>query len=168
MLEQGKETVESFFHYNQTVEYPTNTMAPEDCRARLDSDSGLENFWGLVYAMVALTMLTILMRYLFFCCSKWTRCFAKLYGLAGTFNFLVGILMVSVLLPECPPDCGVYFCRIHHYNPGPIYGCVVMFMGVLWWCKACQLRRQAAREEVEKEAQRVMAEDGKELTGSVV
>lgn len=159
------ETVENFFNPNAT--YPDQTLPPSDCHDSMDKE--VQVFWDLVYSMAGVLMITILMPYIFFCCKNWPRVLAKLYGLAGMLNAIVGVLMLSVLLPQCPLDCGEFFCSVHKYNPGPIYGCFCLFLALLWWCKACSLRRQAKQQEIEKQAEKAEGAAGaKDATGEVV
>lgn len=161
------QTVEDFLGFGNETVYPAATLSTDQCHNQIDGN--VDAFWNVLYAMVALLMATILMPYVFFCCKNYPRWLAKLYGLSGIINVVIGILMVSVLLPKCPLECGELFCSVHKYNPGPIYGCVMMFLGILWWCKACALRRQAKKEEIEKMADKAEAARGaKDGTSNVV
>ena len=133
--------------------YPDETLAPQTCLDNMEHSVNL--FWNMVYSMLALLMFTILMPYGFFCCWSRPRCLAAFYNVMGLVNLIIGSLLASVLKPVCPLECGKFVCSMHKVNPGPVYGCIVIFIALLWFCKACSLYRQARRQEVEQEAERV-------------
>lgn len=126
--------------------YPEETLAPDDCAAQLDAD--VKVFWDLVYSMAAFLIVTILLPYLLCCCytKKFYRFVSWIYFVSGTLQFLCGLLLTTALLPNCPVDCGEFFCDLHKYNPGPIYGCFIMLAGLFWWCKGCWVRIQGKNE----------------------
>ena len=150
-MSQYIDEAKNYFYGNETeVVYPEDTLPPQDCEASMHKEISV--YWDLIWSMLALFFVTILLPYIFFCCRNKPRIVAKVYGLSGMVNVVIGILLSTVLMPQCDVNCGKYFCGNHMNNPGPVYGCVVTVIGVLWWCKACSLRRQAKRQELEDAA----------------
>ena len=136
--------------------FDTNSTCPDEATAEANS----KVFWDVVFSMIAFFVLCVGFPYIFFCCKNYPRFLARFYGLFGMFNFIVGaILMSPVLLPKCPLECGD-ICKAHKYNPGPIYGCLCLFLSLIWWCKACFLRRQAKKMDIEKEAAKAEGANG--------
>lgn len=162
-------TVENQFeeYWNSTeAPYPTETLAPQSCIATLEPK--LNVFWDVVYSMLALFFLTLLLPYLLFCFRNRPRCMATCFNTMAFVFVVMGITLSTVLMPQCPLNCGELVCGVHKYNPGPIYGCISIFMGVLWMCKACSLQRQAKRAEVEQEAAKATVEGGEANKGTEI
>jgi len=156
------ETVESYFGGSSTTPiYPSETLAPMDCADRMASD--VQTYWNTLTAMLVLVVVMLIMPYLFCCCAqqrKW-RFISWMYVLAGWIKIICGILLSTALLPDCPLECGAFFCGLHEYNPGPLYGAIVVLIGLLWLVKACTLRIKGKRAEIKaKEAQIMAAEEG--------
>ena len=149
---------ETMFGEGEIPDYPEDTLAPMACAAQMHDST--QTYWDLLYAMMALAMLTILVPYLFFCCTKRFRCIAWIYFVSGLVKIICGILLATALVPECPLECGAFFCSLHEYNPGPLYGCIVMVVGVLWLLKGCTLRMKGTRAELALEKAKAAAAAG--------
>jgi hypothetical protein len=134
-------------HGNTTI-YPVETIAPGVCVSQMEQV--VQSFWDVVYAMIVLTVATALFPFVCFCCKKRPRCIARVFFLCGFTQLVVGLLLATVLMPQCPAVCGEFVCSVHQYNPGPLYGIITTLIGLLWLCKACSLQRVAKKQELEK------------------
>jgi len=129
--------------------YPEETtLPPETCAHNMEES--VSTYWDLVYAMLVLAFVTVMMPYVFGCCRKSIRyrLSSWIYMVSGWVKVICGLLLCTALVPECPVECGSFFCSLSQYNPGPIYGVIVLFVGVFWFIKACTLNMAAKRASV--------------------
>lgn len=109
--------------------------------------------------MVGLTVATVVVYLVFLCCCKLPRCMARIFYLSGLAKLIIGTLMATVLMPECPMESGPHVCSMYKYNPGPFGGIVFISIGIVWCCKACSLQRVAKKQEMlEEEAEKAALE----------
>lgn len=141
--------------YNNQKEipvYPEDTLAPMVCEDQMAAQ--VQTYWDLLYTMIFFALLTIIVPYLSSCfMSKHSfqimRFVAGVHYFSGALKVICGLLLSTALLPNCPVECGEFFCDLHEYNPGPLYGVIVFFVGVLWLLKAMMLSCRAGRVERE-------------------
>lgn len=115
-------------------------------------------YWDALLGMLGVIIFTILVAFLFGCCSK--RCAGRWYTMMGLVHLIMGALLASVLMPTC--DCAEDndICSAHKYNPGPVWGAIVMVLGILFACKGCCMVRGANQEDaVENEGAKLLAQD---------
>jgi hypothetical protein len=147
------DTINEYIFGNATSDvngtmYPVETLAPLDCMNQMNQV--VEVYWDLVYAMIVLTIITVLVPCILFCFKNRPRCIARIFYLSGLTEILIGMLLATVLMPHCPLVCGELVCSVHQYNPGPVYGIIFTIIGLLWLCKACSLQRVAKKQELEE------------------
>jgi len=121
----------------------TETLAPQACYHLLDTNSQM--YWEVVFVMTAWFFLTILVPYVLCCCAK--KCVswqARWYYMSALLFLIMGSLCASVLMPECPLDCASV-CNAHKYNPGPVWGVVMILVSFIFVVKGCCTSRYATK-----------------------
>jgi hypothetical protein len=145
---------------NITADIPAdqdgNLIEPEDyhdtdCEYLMQDE--VNQYWNTVFAMVALFLAAFLLPYLLCCCnSRWPRCASRWFFWNGVAHCIVGALLASsTLMPNCLEKlCGVHFCKAHKYNPGQVWGGVVIGFGFVLHMKACSQWRYARKLEKDR------------------
>lgn len=138
--------------FNGDEMYPNQTIPPGTCEDKM-ADT-VQTYWDLLYSMVAMAILTIVFPYLFSCCMdrhsfSVMRCISTIYYISGALHAISGLLLSTALMPQCPAACGEFFCNLQQYNPGPVFGVVIFFVGVLWFLKGMTLQCRANKAERE-------------------
>lgn len=126
---------------------------PEDTDCDYLMKDAVDKYWNTVFAMMGLFVLAFLLPYLFCCCNKrWPRCSSRWFFWNGVAQWVMGgLLASSVFLPDCLEKlCGAQFCSAHKYNPGQVWGGVVIGLGVILQMKACGQWRYARKMEKER------------------
>ncbi|CAB9506126.1 expressed unknown protein [Seminavis robusta] len=155
------DTVEGYIWGNSTdavvngTMYPVETLPPATCDEKMTQP--VEVYWTLVGSMLVLFLATFVLPFICFCCKNHPRCLARIFFFSGLIKLIIGSLLASVLLPQCPIECGEFFCGVHKYSPGPVYGIIFIIIGLLWLCRGCALKRSAKKQELEREAERATA-----------
>lgn len=104
-------------------------------------------YWGFVYASLGLTVVSIFVRrYIrsLEASHPSFRPYAYFFLGIGVLKVLLGILLVTILLPACPSDCSCNRITIGH----PTYGYIAMGLG-LWWLYQGSYYYKKANEGVE-------------------
>lgn len=131
---------------------PIYAEDPEDTDCAYLMKDDIEKYWGVVGAMIALFVASFVLPWLLCCCGKrWPRCASRFFFWMGVTEWICGALLASVLMPNCLQHlCGAQFCSAHKYNPGQVWGGVVVGLGFILQMKACGFWRQARRQENER------------------
>lgn len=133
-----------------------NPIYPEDyqdtdCEYLMKDE--IMKYWNTVFAMMALFVVAFLVPYLLCCCnSRWPRCSSRWFFWNGVLQWIMGALLASsVFIPECLDNlCGAKFCSAHKYNPGQVWGGVVIGLGCILQMKACGQWRYARKLDKER------------------
>ena len=143
---------EEIFGYQDAVQYPEETLAPLTCADQMAKE--VTTYWNMLYAMMALVLLTMVAPYVFLCCSKRLKykCLASFYYTIALVTFICGVLLSTdkALMPDCLLECGAFFCSLHEYNPGPLYGAIVIVLSFVWTLKGCMLSYKGRQAKAQK------------------
>ena len=113
-------------------------MSSSSCQIELQS--ALNLYWGVVGVSLGLTVLNLLVfgTFLRRRLESNPKQAAKIYFTTGSIKILLGILILTVFQPRCPSGCTCYG-RL----PSPFYGCIVLFIGTLWFIRGCRYLKTA-------------------------
>ena len=107
----------------------------------------VNTYWGFVYFSLGLTLISVIVRGRLRGLDASSPDFknAALFFLGiGVVKVILGLLLITILLPVCPSDCSCNRITIGH----PTYGYVALGLGI-WWLYQGQYYHKKASEGVE-------------------
>jgi len=121
-----------------------------DCDYLMSKD--ITMYWSIVGGMFGLFLLAFVVPYIVCCCNtRWPKCASRWFFYLGLVHWIMGALLSTKLMPTCLLAlCGEVFCSAHKYNPGQVWGGVIVGLGFILQCKACSLMRVAKKQQNER------------------
>ena len=161
-VEEVEGDVEGYFYGENNTTQPENIAEALGGLIKVDADAEgcvdedvVTLFWEALAGMLGVLIFTFLFAYLLNCCSK--RCAGRWYQMMGMVHFVMGALLASFLMPKCDCVDDIDTCTAHKYNPGPVWGIIVMVIGFLLFCRGwCVVRSASSENAVETEGARLL------------